>query len=249
MKKYLFYLLSLLFSITALAQNNLVFVEANEAYNKGDYKKATGLYEKILKTKNHSANLYFNLANSYYKSQKIGPSIYYYEKATNLAPKNKDIQINYGYAKQARLDNIQALPKGFLMRSYESLVKVSVDFWAWLAIISVFLFVIGFIFFYRTYDPAQRKIYFGIWSLSILMALFSLVFAYATESHQQNSNYAIVYNPEVRVQSEPNLRSEQLFKLHEGTKVRILEVVDNWEKIQLADGKIGWIPKKDIKQF
>jgi len=247
MKKILFYILCLTFSISALAQNNLVFVEANEAYNKGDYNKAVGLYEKIIKSGSHSANLYFNLGNSYYKLQKIGPSIYNYEKALSLDPKNEDIQVNYGYAKQTRLDDIQALPKGFLKRFYQNFVELNIDFWAWLSIVAVFMFVIGFALFYKSHDPNQRKLYFGLWSLSLILALFSLIFAYATKNHQQNANYAIIYTPEVRIQSEPNLRSEQLFKLHEGTKVQILEVVDSWKKIQLADGKIGWIPGKDIK--
>jgi len=249
MKNILFYILGLLFSITALAQNNLVFVEANEAYNKGDYNKAVGLYEKILKTGNQSSNLYFNLGNSYYKLQKIGPSIYNYEKALELDPKSEDIKVNYGYAKQTRLDDIQALPKGVLSRFYESLVQLNIDFWAWLAVIAGLIFVVGFILFYKSYDPNQRKLYFGLWSLGLILALFSLVFSYATEDYQKNTNYAIVFAPETRIQSEPNLRSEQLFKLHEGTKIQILEVVDSWKKIQLADGKIGWIPGKDIKEL
>ena len=249
MKKILFYLAFAVFSLGVVAQNNLIFIEANEAYNKGDYKKAAGLYEKIIKTGNHSANLYFNLANSYYKLQKIGPSVYNYEKALSLAPKNKDIQVNYGYAKQTRLDDIETLPKGFLKRSYESLVKLPINLWAWFAIIGVFLFVIGFVLFYRSYDPALRKVYFAIWSLSIVLAIFSFVFAFATEKYKQNNQYAIIYSAEVRIQSEPNLRSEQLFKLHEGTKVQVLEIVDNWKKIRLTDGKIGWIPKKDIKEL
>jgi len=249
MKNVFFYLALALFSISMVAQNNLTFIEANEAYNKGAYEKATDLYEKILKTKNHSANLYFNLANSYYKLQKTGPSIYNYEKALSLAPNNKDIQINYGYAKQTRLDNIETLPKGFLKRFYESLVHLPINFWAWFAVISVFLFVIGFILFYRSYNPSLRKVYFGVWSLSILLVIFSLIFAFATEKYQKNTKYAIIYLPEVRIQSEPNLRSEQLFKLHEGTKVQVIEMVDNWKKIRLTDGKIGWIPKKDIREL
>jgi len=211
MKSFLFYILCSLFSLTVFSQNNLTFIEANEAYNKGDYNKAIGLYEKVIKTGNHSANLYFNLGNSYYKLQKIGPSIYNYEKALQLDPKNEDIQINYGYAKQTRLDDIQTLPKGFLKRFYERLVQFNIDFWAWLAVIAVFIFVIGFILFYKSYDPNQRKWYFGLWSLGLVVAIFSLVFAYTTENYQHSTNYAIIYAPEARIQSEPNLRSEQLF--------------------------------------
>lgn len=247
MKKCLFYLVVLCGSLTLFAQNNLTFIEANEAYNKGDYSKASKLYENIIKTGNHSANLYFNLANSYYKLQKIGPSVYHYEKALALDPNNEDIQVNYGYAKQTLIDDIQPLAKGFLSRFYENLVSKNSDFWAWLSVIGVFIFVIGFLLFYKSYDPNQRKIYFSIWSLAIIIAIASCILAFASDHYQKNTTYAIVYALEVKIQSEPNLRSEQLFTLHEGTKVKLLEAVENWNKIQLANGKIGWVPQQEIK--
>ncbi|VAV85262.1 Aerotolerance protein BatE, partial [hydrothermal vent metagenome] len=48
--------------------------------------------------------------------------------------------------------------------------------------------------------------------------------------------------------SEPNLRSETAFVLHEGTKVQILETYNkNWTKVKIANGKTGWIANADIK--
>ncbi len=247
MKKLLFFLLCLGYTFASLAQNNLVFVEANQAYNGGDYSKAIGLYEKVLKTGEHSANLYFNLANSYYKTQKTAASIYNYEKALALSPENEAIQINYGYAKQNRLDTIETLPKGFLSRFYTKLLQMPVDFWAWLAIGAVFVFVIGFVLFYKSEYALQRKLYFGVWSLSLLLAVFSLLLSYASFNYKQETTYGIVFSTEVSIQSEPNLRSEQVFKLHEGTKVQVLEKLDNWHKILLSDGRLGWMPDKEIK--
>ena len=58
---------------------------------------------------------------------------------------------------------------------------------------------------------------------------------------------AIVYPKEVSVKSEPNRRSEEAFVLHEGTKVNVLEELNNFKKIQLVDGKTGWISSDDIK--
>ena len=34
-----------------------------------------------------------------------------------------------------------------------------------------------------------------------------------------------------------------LFKLHEGTEFRVREIKENWLKIELVDGKKGWIKK------
>ncbi len=249
MKKLLQILLCLLVFFSSYAQQNLSFIEANQAYNKGNYNKAIDLYEKILNSELHSANLYFNLANSYYKLQKIAPSIYNYEKALNLDPTNKSIKINYDYAKQNRLDHFQNLPKGFLARTYEKLLSMKTDFWAWCAVVAMLIFVVGFVLFYRSTFASQRKIYFGIWSFAFLFVLLSLFLSFASYVSKENTKYAIVFSSEITIQSEPNPRSEVLLKIHEGTKVKILDQLDNWKKVMLINGRTGWIPKEGIKEL
>ena len=250
MKKIFISLLLSLMPFLLVAQNELLFSQANEAYNKGDYTKAAELYEKIEKTGNVSENLYFNLANSYYKLQKVAPSIYNYEKALSISPNNQDILDNYRFAQNMRLDQIDSLPQGFLTRVYHKLVKLwSIDVWAWLAILFIFFFAICFVFFYRAKFSQERKVLFGGWTLSLFISLICLIFAYQTESYNESTQFAIIYSSEVAIQSEPNLRSEMVFKLHEGTKVQVLDIVDDWKKIKLTDGKIGWIPKKELKEI
>ena len=43
------------------------------------------------------------------------------------------------------------------------------------------------------------------------------------------------------------MNSDEIFTLHEGTKVLVLDSVDNWKKIRIADGKIGWIISDEIQ--
>ena len=45
---------------------------------------------------------------------------------------------------------------------------------------------------------------------------------------------------------EPNLRSEVLLTIHEGAKVFVLENVEDWIKVRLINGSIGWIPESSI---
>ncbi len=77
--------------------------------------------------------------------------------------------------------------------------------------------------------------------------LISLFFAFQKYNMVQKDQPAIVFSQEAEVRSEPNLRSTEAFKLHEGTKVQVLDTVNNWKKIKLVDGKTGWIPSDDIK--
>ena len=69
----------------AQASKESLFDQGNTAYNEGDYQKAISLYEQTLKTGQHSAALYFNLGNAYYRLNKVAESIYYFEKAKQLA--------------------------------------------------------------------------------------------------------------------------------------------------------------------
>jgi uncharacterized protein YgiM (DUF1202 family) len=51
------------------------------------------------------------------------------------------------------------------------------------------------------------------------------------------------------VRNSPTLNSEVVFTLHEGTKVLVLDLVDDWKKIKLKDGKLGWIIADEIKML
>ena len=53
----------------------------------------------------------------------------------------------------------------------------------------------------------------------------------------------------VTVKSTPNESGTDLFVLHEGTKVEILEELGDWCKIEIADGRQGWMKGKDIESI
>jgi SH3-like domain-containing protein len=58
---------------------------------------------------------------------------------------------------------------------------------------------------------------------------------------------AIIFSEKSEVKNAPTMNSDKIFTLHEGTKVLVLDTVDNWKKIRIADGKIGWISTEEIK--
>ena len=51
------------------------------------------------------------------------------------------------------------------------------------------------------------------------------------------------------VQSSPgrDAAAKDLFVLHEGTKVKVLDVVSGYTDIELSDGRRGWLPSGDIE--
>ena len=231
-----------------LSQNNKHFDAANTLYNEGKYTDAIDKYESILKSGEHSAELYFNLANAHYKLNNIAPSVYYYEKALLLNPNDPDIENNLAYAQNMTIDAIDEAPQVGFARIINNVVKTfDADVWSKIAIASVLVFVLLFLMYHFSYATSRKRIAFVISILSLFFACFSVVMAFQKESLDSKDNPAIVFAQESRVKAEANKTSEEVFRLHEGTKVQVLESYKDWRKIQLSDNSTGWIPSADIK--
>jgi tetratricopeptide (TPR) repeat protein len=223
------------------------FKKGNEAYKKGDYQEAIHYYEKALTGDKHSPQLYYNLGNAYYKTNKIAPSIYYYEKALKLAPKDKDIKNNLALANQMKLDQIENVPQGFSYKLHKSIAHIfSFNTWAIMTVIWSFIGLLAFSLFIFSKKTNIKRVGFAWMFISLFMLLFSWYFAGIAQKIE-NEKYGIVFVPKTEILSEPNLSSETITQLHEGTKVQILDHKDNWFHIKLPDGKKAWIAQGDVK--
>lgn len=248
--KKAFYIVSFLLSLTAFSQNQTAFEKANALYNEGKYAEAIDNYNAILDTKNHSADLYFNLANAHYKLNSIAPSIYFYEKALQLAPNDEDIKNNLSFAQNMTIDAIDVIPEAGLSKLLKNATNtMSFDNWAKTAIGLVFCFVVLFLIYYFAYSTLNKRLTFIGSLASLVLLCVSLAFAFHKYNLDRKDNPAIVFEQESKVKSDPNPRSEESFRLHEGTKVQVLESYNDWKKIKLSDGKMGWVNSKDIKML
>lgn len=245
--KKIIYICVLFFSF-GLAQNNNAFTEANALYNNGNYQEAIQKYESILETNQHSAELYFNLGNANYKLNRIAPSVYYYEKALQLAPHDQEIKNNLAFAQNMTIDAIEEVPEIGVSKFFNKVINIlGYEGWAKLAVVLMLLFVGLFLAYYFSYSTQKKRLSFIGSMVSLLLMLLSVTLAFQKFVMVQDDQPAIVFSQETEVKSEPNLRSTKAFKLHEGTKVQILDTVNNWKKIKIADGKTGWIPSDDVK--
>jgi len=241
-------ILILFLSFLVSGQTDAVFNSATDAYNDGEYEKAIDFYNSILEEGQHSASLYFNLGNSYYKLNDIAHSIYYYEKALLLSPNDKEINNNLGYAQQMTLDAIDTLPETGLSKFYKTITnKFSFDQWAKMGIAFMFLFVFLYIIFYYA-QYASRKRWAFIGSLVFLfISILTITFSFIQYNDFKKEQPAIVFADEIGIQSEPNVSSDEIFVLHAGTKVNVVEKLNDWKRIRLTDGKTGWVSSEYIK--
>ena len=128
--------------LASFAQDNKLFDEGNALYNEGKYAEAIDKYKIILDSGQHSAELYYNLGNAHYKLNNVAESVYYFEKALQLAPHDKDIQNNLAYAQNMTIDAINVQPEVGFSKVFKNLVNYfDHETWAKLSIGFMILFV------------------------------------------------------------------------------------------------------------
>jgi len=48
------------------------------------------------------------------------------------------------------------------------------------------------------------------------------------------------------VRSAPGTQGKDLLVIHEGTRLRVLEQMGDWARIELEDGRQGWVALNEI---
>ena len=247
MKKILFLLLSLSCFVHAQTPEEL-FTAGNNFYKKGEIELATEAYLKIASQGVISSELNFNLGNCYYKMNKVAATIYHYEKALQLNPLNQDAANNLVFAKRLTIDRIEELPKSVFQKlTKNSLQKLSYNQWAVVTCGFSVLTALLFLCFYFSYNSSKKRFFFITSIFSLIFFVSALLITYNQFQFSNEEVFAIVFSEKTTVKNGPTLDSEEVFTLHEGTKVKVLDAVDQWQKIKLVDGKVGWILADEIK--
>ncbi len=250
MKNILFITILILSNVLFAQSADSLFVEANKLYQQENYVESLSLYEQIEAGNLASDDLYFNMANAYYKTNKVAPAVYYYEKALLLNPNHTDAAYNLTFARRMGIDNIEALPKSIAQKFTDSIIlRLSYNAWAYIAVSFSFLFALLFLLYHFSYSSGRKRFYFIASILSAIFIIVTVSFAYSNYEYITNYKTAIVFAEQSDVKSAPTSSGEIDFELHEGTKVQLLERLDDWRKIKIADGKIGWIAAADIKEL
>ncbi|MFT4698836.1 MAG: tetratricopeptide (TPR) repeat protein [Flavobacteriaceae bacterium] len=249
MNKILF-ILAFLLSAVSFGQNDALFEQGKGLYKAEKYQEAITTWMKILNNKVHSSEVYFNLGNAHYKMSNVGPSIYYYEKALQLSPNDSEIKNNLAFAQNATVDAIEALPKTIFSKWYTTIAEIlHFESWAVVSIVISLSAIVLFLLYHFSYSESKKRLFFVSSLCLFFVLIISITMSYTTYNEAMKKNPAIVFSESTEVKSEPNLGSEAVFTLHEGTKVQIIIKEDDWARIRLVDGKDGWIPLSDLKEL
>ena len=224
--------------------NDSLFVSANSDYAKQEYNAAIKNYNLILSSNLESPELYYNLANSFFKINEIHQAIYYYEKALKIKPDFDDAKENLEICNLQLIDKIEEIPELMITSLYNNIINfLSLKNWIYLTLI--FIWVSLIIFSYNSFVKKNKK------SVLYLVIFSFFLFFITTKKYNQNINVkeAIIYSSVINVMSAPSEQSTNLFSLHIGTKVKIEDQIENWVNIRIANGKKGWVLIENLKEI
>ncbi|MCC8089149.1 MAG: tetratricopeptide repeat protein [Rikenellaceae bacterium] len=234
--------------VYAQADTEELWNRANDAYAAGEYDTAVELYDSIASQGLTSYKLYYNLGNAYFKNGQIGKAILYYNKAQLIAPYNSDIEHNLEIANGYVRDRIEAVPEFFLKKWVRSVkYGMSSNMWGVVSLIMFALMLASILCYLLSGKIAVRKSGFYTGILSLAVFIITVIFATNLRRGIENPPYAIVISSSASVKSSPDTNSKDLFILHEGTKVKIVERLGEWREITIADGNKGWIAREAIE--
>jgi tetratricopeptide (TPR) repeat protein len=249
MKRIIFLFFVTINSVFVSAEDAIqLFNLGNEHYQKSEYDSALYYYQQILEKGKVSPALYYNLGNTYYKKGLLGEAILYYEKAVRLAPDDGEIKQNLEIARARTVDKIDPLPRMFYKRWITGLKNLfSPDTWTIITIVLLWLFFGSLTVYLLSRKTPIRKSFFALAAALLLIFFISAVITYDRYENLTGGNSAIIFEQSVYIKSSPEEKSTNLFMLHEGTKVEVLDELSNWRKIRIANGSIGWIKENAIR--
>lgn len=245
-----FCLVITLFSVNlATAQSNEELIAGgNDAYTNNQYQEAITQYQAVIGRGFESAELYFNLANAHYKIRSLPKAILYYEKALKLKPADEDIRFNLEIANQQIVDKFEKVPELFYKRWWRNVFNLyPANIWAVLSIIFFNLILLFSLLYLLSGKRTLRKTGFWFAALCLLFFIHTLTFAWQKYNTLNHEKEAIIFTPTITIKSSPSDNSVDLFVLHEGTKVAILDKVNDWYEIKIQDGSKGWIQAQTLQ--
>lgn len=228
-------------AIAPEADQLTLFTEANKQYKDEDYRAAAEGYARLILSGLRNGEMYYNLGNCYFKLGMLGKAILSYRLAERYLPRDQDLKTNLDYAREMTRDKIESRQITSFFNQFcfwysklnlkeLLLVFLAANALCWgLALARLWL-----------NNDGWRYLFLAALSLTTVLALSLGIKVYQSSF----SADAVVITQEVSVRAGIGTSNTALFQLHDGVECRIIQEEQDWAKLELADGKRGWVESR-----
>lgn len=222
--------------------------EAVGHYQDGRFDEALAGFEKLRQTGYTHPDLFYNLGNCYYQKGERGEAIWMYEKCLKQNPRHKDARKNRAIARATMAEPDQG---GFFL--FKPFIAVAHWFTAgeWLGAAMVFSFLTLLPAVAWLFLTAGRRFY-G-WAAWIFLGITALTYSFALPRYweEARSQYAIVTEANVIIQSAPGGKGEDYVEAPEGTRIEVKPApLQNWARVKHPEsGRVGYLPERTFREI
>lgn len=226
---------------TTFAQADTQFVKANQEYAAGHFKEAIDHYEALVRSREWSAPLFYNLGNAYFRVKDFGRAILNYERALALEPHHPEAQANLRIVRDEgrALELSESWAERYLRFGTvnQNVIAASVAFW-------VGVFCMAALIFSRR--RSTRIMALSIFSLSIFALLMFAIFW--IENGNRGKALAIITGNEIEARLATADNANSVLALPPGSEVKIARERGDWVYAALPNNLRGWIPAKSVEK-
>ena len=231
-----------------------------EAYNVKDYAAAVEAFETVIANDYDSAEVYYNLANAYFKlgqqsassrpfaGGELGQAVLNYERALKLDPTLDDARYNLDIAKDYTNDT-EAVPDSFIKRMWHSMAgAMTTNGWVTLSIVMFGVALISFAIYLLNGSVMVRKVAFFLWLIVSLVFVFSTALSFTQLKAAEVDNRAVILASDTTpVHASPDSASKVIREPSQGVTVDVERTQGDWSEVRFADGEKGWVRTANVE--
>ena len=222
------------------ADSKTIWDDAAACYDRGDYIGASEQYSKLIERGDVTPELYYNLGSSYFKSNKLGLSIWAYRRALKTDPGMDQARVNLEYVRQFNVDKIEVKGGGFIIDIWRSITGLT-SANGYLLMFMGSWWVLGALTAYMILKPKSAVWPQYLLILSLLIAIITGASSITRLKQDRFSRWGVLVVSAADIREGPSEDFERIEVGHEGLEFRILGERERSILIELENGLKGWV--------
>ena len=223
------------------AQSDSQFVKANQEYAAGDFNAAVSDYEELVRSREDTPNLFYNLGNAYFRKKDFGRAILNYERTLALDPHHPEAQANLRIARdEARA--LELIPSRLgrileLATPNQYATAAAIAFW-------IFAFCLAALILNRR--RRGGAIVLSILSLVIFVTLAFAAWTLEQGRHGPGLAIVTVESADARIATADS--ANRVLALPSGSEIKVVSQRGDWVYAELPNNLRGWMPAKSAEK-